>query len=88
MTQARQQQPDQPDLTLDAAALAEWERSVDVAITPALTQAQKDRLYRAAWQRMTQGDGYQPYGYDWPTIRASHPGWYATLRQILAMPTA
>jgi len=50
-----------------------------------MTQTQIDRLYRRAWERMTRYDGYQPWGYDWTTIRITSPGWYRTLRQIRAM---
>lgn len=50
-----------------------------------MTQEQIDRLYRKAYERMSRGDGYQPYGYDWPTLRLVKPGWYRTLRLILSM---
>lgn len=39
-----------------------------------LTCIQLSRLYNRTWERMTAGDGYQPFGYDWPTVYAVHPG--------------
>jgi len=47
-----------------------------------LNKTQLYRLYRKAWERMTEGDGYQPWGYDAVTIRATKPGWYRTLKAI------
>lgn len=40
------------------------------------------RLYNKAFNRMTRGDGYQPFGYDAPTLRLTRPAWFATLRSI------
>lgn len=42
-----------------------------------------NRLYTLAHSRMSRGSGYQPFGFDWPTIRAVHPGWYSLLSSIL-----
>lgn len=47
-----------------------------------LTLTQLERLYRNAYTRMSAGDGYQPYGYDWITLRLTRPGWHATLKSI------
>lgn len=33
------------------------------------------RLYNRVWERATRGDGYQPFGYDWSTMCAVHPGY-------------
>jgi hypothetical protein len=49
-----------------------------------ITTAGLVRLYRRAWERMTAGDGYQPYGYDRPTLAATVPGWLAVLDAIRA----
>lgn len=46
------------------------------------TVTQLERLYRKAWDRMTEGNGYQPWGYDAVTIRLTSPGWYRTLKAI------
>jgi hypothetical protein len=35
-------------------------------ITPA-------RLYAKCYERVTEGAGYQMFGYDWPTIKVTHP---------------
>ena len=47
-----------------------------------MTQAQYDRLRRNVWERMTWGDGYQPWGYDWPTLRLTKPGWVGALARL------
>ncbi len=39
------------------------------------TMKQLERLYLRCWDRMTRGDGYQPFGYDLTTLWAVHPGW-------------
>lgn len=49
-----------------------------------LTSTQLERLFNKAYKRMAHGDGYQPYGYDWNTIRLTKPGWYHTLQTIRA----
>jgi hypothetical protein len=43
---------------------------------------QLHRFHCRVWERMTRNDGYQPYGYDWPTVRASYPGWYVILKAV------
>lgn len=48
-----------------------------------MNATQLERLYRNAHQRMSAGDGYQPWGHDWVTMRITKPGWYVTLRSIL-----
>lgn len=45
-----------------------------------LSLPQLERLYNRAYVRMSAGDGYQPYGYDWVTLRITKPGWHQTLR--------
>ena len=45
------------------------------------TKKQIVRFWNRLFERVTAGYGYQPYGYDWPTMRASHPGlWPAFVR--------
>jgi hypothetical protein len=45
------------------------------------TKTQLTRFWHKLFDRVTEGYGYQPYGYDWPTMRISHPGlWTAFLR--------
>ena len=39
-----------------------------------MTKVQVERWYRKLWNAMTKGDGYQPWGYDLPTLRMTHPG--------------
>lgn len=46
------------------------------------TVTQLERLWRRAWVRMTVGDGYQMFGYDWRTIALTKPRWYEALRAI------
>ena len=40
------------------------------------SKAQIERWYRKLWDRITRGDGYQPFGYDTPTLRITHPGFF------------
>lgn len=40
------------------------------------------RLERKCWERMTAGDGYQPFGYDERTLRIAKPRWLDTLTTI------
>lgn len=49
-----------------------------------MTEAQLRRTWRRAWVRMTRYDGYQPFGYDWPTLRADRPAWARTMHDIAA----
>jgi hypothetical protein len=49
-----------------------------------MTDDQLVRLYRRAWERMTRGDGYQPFGYDHRTLWLTRPSW---MRHIDAMRT-
>lgn len=44
---------------------------------------QLERLYRKAYHKMTERDGYQPFGYDWITLKITRPGWYSLLRHLL-----
>lgn len=49
-----------------------------------LTPKQSARLYTKAFAHMSRYDGYQPYGYDWVTMRMTRPAWYETLKSISA----
>lgn len=48
-----------------------------------MSRTQLERLYRRAYERMAREDGYQPYGYDWRTLRITKPGWVTALERIL-----
>jgi hypothetical protein len=47
-----------------------------------LTNTQIDRLWRKVYDRITEGGGYQPFGWDWPTLRITRPGLYRTARAV------
>lgn len=47
-----------------------------------LTDKQLTRLNRQVWKRMTQYDGYQPFGYDAITLRLTKPEWCNALDTI------
>lgn len=49
-----------------------------------LTDTQKERLYRRLFERMKRGDGYQPYGWDWVTMKTTKPGFYTAMRAVWA----
>ena len=49
-----------------------------------LTHTQVVRLAFNVWARMTRDDGYQPYGYDWPTLWMTSPKWMGVYTSILA----
>lgn len=40
------------------------------------------RLLYRVWDRMTAGDGYQPFGYDRRTLAITCPGWLAILDSV------
>lgn len=39
-----------------------------------MTKKQVERAYVKLWDKMTDGDGYQPFGYDLRTLKSRHPG--------------
>lgn len=41
------------------------------------------RLYNKMFRRMSRGDGYQPFGYDMPTMWSTHPGWAVALVAVM-----
>lgn len=47
-----------------------------------LTNTQLIRLNGRVWDRMTRCDGYQPFGYDFATLRATQPTWYNLICDI------
>ena len=40
------------------------------------------RLWNRIQARWRRQDGYQPFGYDFPTIRITKPGWVPVLEDI------
>jgi len=59
-----------------------WPRPTTAYDLRSLTTNQLLRLYHRAWERMTDGDGYQAFGYDAPTLWMTHPGWMCVLHCI------
>ncbi len=47
-----------------------------------LTVEQLARLWNRCWERMTRGDGSQPWGYDAPTLWLTKPVWMKHLNAI------
>lgn len=43
------------------------------------TGEQFSRIWQRVWNRMTRGDGYQPWGYDRPTLGITKPNWLRIL---------
>ena len=41
-----------------------------------MTKKQVERAYSKLWDKITEGDGYQPFGYDARTLRSTHPGFF------------
>lgn len=50
-----------------------------------MTPTQVHRIYRKLWAHITQGDGYQPFGYDARTLRLTHPGFFSAVARLQAM---
>lgn len=46
------------------------------------TDAQAARLSARVWERATQGDGYQPFGYDRITMEITKPGWMRAIDEV------
>jgi hypothetical protein len=49
-----------------------------------MTDQQLVPLYLRLWERMTRGDGYQPFGYDSVTLRLTRPSWMRYIDAIRA----
>jgi hypothetical protein len=49
------------------------------------TRKQLERLYIRVWDKMTRYDGYQPFGYDAPTLWATHPEYMNIIQTIKAV---
>ena len=47
-----------------------------------LTDGELRRMEKRVWDKMTEGDGYQPFGYDAPTLRITNPVEFAVLLAI------
>lgn len=41
------------------------------------------RLYNRLFARLCKDMGYQPYGFDWPTLMAVRPGFALTLNAVI-----
>jgi hypothetical protein len=50
-----------------------------------MSRKQVERAYRKLWDRMTLDDGYQPFGYDEPTLRITHPGFFPARDRLRQM---
>lgn len=48
-----------------------------------LTDEQLKRLYKKVYRKIREGYGYQPFGFDWPTLRINKPGMAKVLKNIL-----
>jgi hypothetical protein len=46
------------------------------------TRTRTARLWNRIQARWRREDGYQPFGYDFPTIRITKPGWVPVLEDI------
>jgi len=40
------------------------------------------RWYQDLWRRMTEGDGYQPWGYDMVTLKITKPGYVRAMYRL------
>jgi hypothetical protein len=47
-----------------------------------LTDKQLERAYMRLWDHLEDGNGYQPFGYDLPTIRAAFPAIYNSMSRL------
>ena len=47
-----------------------------------MTKKQIERAYNRLWKKVTFGDGYQPYGYDTPTMNITHPGFTPAVNRL------
>jgi hypothetical protein len=47
-----------------------------------LTDTQLMNMESKVWNKMTEGDGYQPYGYDDNTLKLTNPVQYRALLQV------
>lgn len=49
------------------------------------TRKQVARWYRKLLDAVTRHDGYQPFGYDVPTMRLVHPGFFPAVERLRAL---
>jgi hypothetical protein len=49
------------------------------------TKKQVNRWYIELWARATRYDGYQPWGYDMPTLKATKPGFVRDIQRLKGM---
>ena len=55
-----------------------------------MTQQDAYAISQSIWRRLHVVGGYQPYGWDWPTLRLLYPRMAQVLRQcyqVLSLPT-
>lgn len=50
-----------------------------------LTPYELSLIERRMWSRITEGAGYQPFGFDRPTTRITHPSELAALAALAAV---
>jgi hypothetical protein len=50
-----------------------------------MTVKQICRAYRKLWESITNGDGYQMFGYDSRTLRITHPGFFPAVERLQAL---
>jgi len=50
-----------------------------------MTTKQIFRAYCKLWAKVTEGDGYQPWGYDVVTMRMIHPGFFPARDRLAAL---
>lgn len=60
------------------------QKIVEKLLSLGYTRSQLYRLYCRLDARMRTGQGYQPFGYDWPTLRMNNPGLYVAMKATLA----
>lgn len=59
--------------------------SKELAAMTGYTRTQIRRWYNVLWAHMTEGDGYQPFGYDMVTLKMTRPGYVRAMRRLNEM---
>lgn len=47
-----------------------------------MTKQQIHRAYRKLWNKVTEGSGYQPFGFDKPTMQICFPGFFPAVKRL------
>lgn len=47
-----------------------------------MTKEKIYRAYRKLFAKVTEGDGYQPFGYDVPTMKIIHPSFFPAVERL------